>query len=286
MTKFVPRSPDASVNLPQKTPIKDAAQLVGGFIALFVVFYFLLGILVDWGVKYVPLSWEARVFSDSKIVQGKINEKTSEDQKYLQGIVDDLVSKLPDYEKYPEGWFKVRLLEEETVNAFAAPGGQIIVLRGLLKESESENELAMVLGHEIGHSVNRDPLRSMGRGVFMLLVQLVMDSKGSANDFFNASLGTSRNKHSRNQEHKADELGLQLVLGRYGHGAGAVDFFQRAASENSSYVNILSGFVSTHPNPADRVERIREKLSKEGKLKGNLSSLSLPSKPISKLFGK
>jgi Zn-dependent protease with chaperone function len=67
-------------------------------------------------------------------------------------------------EGLPKFSYKVSVHDQATVNAVALPGGNIIVFKGLLTELKSENEVAMILAHELGHYAHRDHLHGIGQG--------------------------------------------------------------------------------------------------------------------------
>ena len=132
-----------------------------------------------------------------------------------------------------------------------------------LEQTESENELALVLGHEIGHYAGRDHLRGLGRAAALALVfSLLGAGESTAAAGFAGLAGdlTSRG-FDRNQEADADAFGLALVQAEYGHIAGATEFFRKLPSESGA-IGELTGYLSTHPVSADRVEDL-EALARE-----------------------
>lgn len=158
--------------------------------------------------------------------------------------------------------FSVSIAENDEVNAMALPGGSIVVYSGLLKQVRSENELAMVLGHELGHYANRDHLRGIGRGLGMTLVLATVfgqDSLGAemASNLFN----TVQMRYSQKQERGADTFGLQLLAAGYGHAGGATDFFSRLAQKTG---NRYSYLLASHPHPQDRIEALNKMIGEKG----------------------
>ena len=138
----------------------------------------------------------------------------------------------------------------------ALPGGLIVVTTGLLDQVESENELAFVLGHELGHYRNRDHVRALGRGVVLSLAFTVMTGRDVSNIGINIADLTLRS-FNRKQELAADEFGLELVFTQYGHVNQAWRLFERWDDGESSPFEV-AGYVSTHPQPEDRIEVLEE----------------------------
>jgi len=179
-------------------------------------------------------------------------------------IVANSVAKQTDW-----NWDFHALADGNTVNAFALPGGQVFVTHGLLKNLSSQGELAGVLGHEIGHVLARHSAEQMSKA---RLVQGLGAAGAMATTDPNDP-GTYRNaqvaqmvtqlvnlKFSRQDELEADQLGVRLmseagydprsmikvmeVLKRVGGSSGGSDFFQ------------------THPNPDNRIPKIKAAIQK------------------------
>jgi predicted Zn-dependent protease len=142
----------------------------------------------------------------------------------------------------------------------AFPGGLIFVTSGLLDQAESENELAFVLAHELGHFRNRDHLRGIGRGVAFALVvgALGLGGSGGAAQLAAASGGLATRGFDRDQERDADRFGLEVVQAEYGHVAGAWDFFERLPEPGSVVEKQIVHYLAIHPLSEDRIDALRE----------------------------
>jgi predicted Zn-dependent protease len=140
----------------------------------------------------------------------------------------------------------------------AFPGGLVAVTSGLLDQVESENELAFVLGHEIGHFRNRDHLRGIGRGMAFALVMgvLGLGGHGGAANLASLSGQLAARGFDRDQEADADRFGLELVEQEYGHVAGALDFFERLPDPEASMGKEIVQYLATHPLSEDRIEAL------------------------------
>ena len=180
----------------------------------------------------------------------------------LQRYVEDLTRQLAQYMQAPDD-LSIRVhLVKGPPNAVATLGGHIFVLEGLLHALNSENSLAMVLAHELAHCINRDPLRSAGRG---MLLEIAFSSAGGAGLTGNQLLLT---RYSREQERAADRDALLALHAHYGHIGGATRLFEvlRANTRNSA----LNGLgqppelLSTHPALDERIEAILSSARENG----------------------
>ena len=254
--KFQPREPQEAVNYSRENPLRETAVLFFTLSAAALAAYFVLGFAAVMAVSWIPAQWEQRLFGGLRShLDGDLAPETAA-SRTLDRLVDRLSAAWPDapYE------FEVGILEEPSPNALALPGGRILVTRGLLAGACSENELAFVLGHELGHFRNRDHLRSLGRG---LVTGLLTAALGAATGLGGASpLDLARTfsdrGFGRSQEREADAFALELVQALYGHVGGADDFFERLAAESGAGSGrTLARWLSTHPLSDDRIEAVR-----------------------------
>ncbi|BAQ63756.1 M48 family metallopeptidase [Geminocystis sp. NIES-3709] len=223
-----------------------------------------LFILLNQVVNLIPVSVEQKI--GSLIVnEYKQKNKLSSTEIKLNKIVDKLEQLLPSNTTEKRN-YQVLYIPEDTVNALAIPGDTIIIYEGLLKQVESENELVMILSHEIGHFAHRDHLRSLGN-IFLtkLLINYLLggvEILQSGADFTNI---LAHAQYSQAQEKKADEYGLDLLNKYYGHVAGATDFFQRLMTENkqTEQRNIIA-FIASHPLPEKRIKNLEKLIKNKG----------------------
>ena len=156
------------------------------------------------------------------------------------------------------------ILDTPVPNAFAAPGGYIYITRGLMAMMNSEAEMAVVLGHELGHVNARHSARSMSRQL-LFNIGLVVGSVLSKDVRRWAPLaGLAGNllflKFSRSDEYQADSLGIQYSRSaRYRPGA-MISFFQSLQQLTAGKSGGLPNFLSTHPLTNRRIEEVREML--------------------------
>jgi predicted Zn-dependent protease len=158
------------------------------------------------------------------------------------------------------------LADRRTVNAFALPGGQIFITEALMGLLKSEDELAGVLGHEIGHVLGRHSAERLAKQqLTQNLIGAVVVGSGGGYDTAQIAqmVGNLINmKYGREDELESDALGLRLMR-EAGYDPRAMIRVMQAL-EKASGGSRQPEFASTHPNPGNRIERIREELQKMG----------------------
>jgi len=170
----------------------------------------------------------------------------------VQEITDRLVSGL-DTQYHA---VNVYVLDDDQVNAFALPGGYIFVLTGLLKTLQSPEELVGVLGHELGHVVERHGVKRLAQNLWyrVLLLMVVGDMSGIGDVIAVQGFSLAERSFDRGQENESDEFGLELMK-KVGYRPGRFpDFFDRLDNGGGPE------FLSTHPDSAERAESLREKI--------------------------
>jgi beta-barrel assembly-enhancing protease len=179
---------------------------------------------------------------------------------YLQGITNTILNSGNVTYKEEFVW-KIHIIEDdEVLNAFATPGGYIYVYTGLIKFLENEDDLAGVMGHEIAHSDQRHSVKQLQKmyGVQILLSVVLGDSPSQLEQIAGQIAGSLTGlSFSRSDEEEADEFSVIYLAETPYQCNGAHSFFSKLLEEE------LTGntpkFLSTHPNPADRIKDINIK---------------------------
>ena len=164
--------------------------------------------------------------------------------------------------------FKFHLLADmQTVNAFALPGGQIFITEALFRRLKSEDQLAGVLGHEMGHVVARHSNEQMASsrmwsGLAQGLGVLLSDGhSNSGAQMANMVAQWRVMKFSRDDESEADALGVRFMMQAGCNPEALIGVMEILAQVSGGANN--SDFMSSHPNPANRMEHIREVIARE-----------------------
>jgi len=155
------------------------------------------------------------------------------------------------------------LADPETVNAFALPGGQVFITTALITQFESEDQLAGVLGHEIGHVVARHGAERIAKQ------QLTEGLTGAAviatGDYSTAQAAqlianVVHMSYGRDQELESDDLGVRFMY-QAGYNPEALISVMEIL-EKASGGQQQPEFMSTHPSPANRIQKIKEAIEK------------------------
>lgn len=183
----------------------------------------------------------------------------------LQELVTEVGDALAAKSERPGLPWKFRVLDEPAVNAFALPGGYVYATRGLLVHLRSEDELAAVLGHEIGHVTARHGVVQLRKsrvaaasvGVFRVVDPNLRHVGGIAA----GTAGLALLKHSRDDEYEADTLGLRYAERAGYDRAATVSVFDVLVGVGKAYEGErVPAWMSTHPEPELRQDRIRSML--------------------------
>lgn len=189
----------------------------------------------------------------------------------LQAYVERIGKNLVKYSEYADRPFEFVVLNDDTVNAFALPGGYVYVSRGLIALCEDEAELAGVIGHEIGHVIARHSAQrysaSVAANIGMLAVGIlgsVVGAPAGTGDLIGYGASAALQTYSRSQEMEADRLGARYMAAAGYDPKALTDFFTKldmqsgieAAKAGRSKDNF--SVMSTHPRTADRIEQARQ----------------------------
>lgn len=186
---------------------------------------------------------------------------------YITEIGESLVRNYRRQELVSDYEFQFKIVNSMDVNAFATMGGQIWINRGLIEKADSENEIAGVLAHEIGHVAGRHISQQISRqllilGIVGLASAVVKDEDlktivqvgGGAYLFF-ATL-----KFSRDNEREADYLAIQMLYDGSYDPMGLKIFFQKLLDMKRGGIELP--FLSTHPTTEERIMNIEYYISK------------------------
>ena len=151
--------------------------------------------------------------------------------------------------------YRVVVLDDETVNAFALPGGRIVLFRGLIDFAERPEEVAAVLSHEMAHVIAQHGVaRLMEQFGLTILLDFVTGGGGVITGGAAVILGLS---YSRNDEREADRLGIDLLNQAGIQSDGLASFFERFSLQRGTdegNLGEIGNILSTHPADWERIE--------------------------------
>lgn len=245
----------------------------------------LLAVLVWWALdglsamaaRRIPVAWEEKigstVMAQYRISHDFLNEK--EAGFLLKPLTAPLADAITD-KKYPLHFY---IANDPAINAFALPGGYMVINSGLILRAERAEELQGVLGHELSHVTEQHGLRAIIRstGIYLLAQTLMGDASGLLAALANAGPLLLNQKYSRDFEREADAKGYDLLRRANINPQGMVDFFLIVLVEQKKQrekikddkarkaMEATEGFIGSHPETAERIATLQKKLKREVK---------------------
>jgi predicted Zn-dependent protease len=175
----------------------------------------------------------------------------------LQRYVAEIGDRLARLSHRPNLPWTFAVVDHQAVNAFALPGGFIYITRGILPYLDDEAELAGVLGHEIGHVAARHAAQQSTRAglgsIGLAVLGIFVPATQPFGDLSSAALGVAFLKYGRDDERESDRLGMDYAARGGWDPSGVPNFLQTLARIDSLSERGVPNWLSTHPEPADRV---------------------------------
>lgn len=184
--------------------------------------------------------------------------------EYVNGIGRNLAS-VSHRPKLP---YEFTVVGSSVVNAFALPGGKIVITTGLMSRFENEGQVAGVLGHEIGHVTARHAARAISR-TYLMQIPLVVGAiyanrTGKGEELVALSsigLALLQLKYSRDQEVQSDELGMDYAVRAGYNPNGVIQLLDVLKSSHDREPSAFEGMFLTHPLTSSRIRDVQKKMS-------------------------
>jgi predicted Zn-dependent protease len=212
--------------------------------------------VADLVAMRVPVSWETRLGEAvlDELAPPERRCGTPGGTAALDGLVTSLTRPLG---ALPQS-FRVHVLDAPQINAFALPGGHVVLLRGLVEGVGTPDELAGVLAHELQHVLHRHALRAVLRhaSTGLLVVALAGDPTGALAYGLEAARTLGALRQSRAAEEEADLGAARMLVAAGLDPLALVSFLERLGGEGSAPEGVLA-YLSTHPSHAGRIARLR-----------------------------
>lgn len=235
--------------------IRGALIGIAIFSAIAAIIYFvLLPSLASYLASKIPTSTEIAIgdkFYESFVKDAKVDTEKSK-------ALNEFARKIDFETQYP---LKFTVVKDKQVNAFALPGGNIVVYSGILDKMKSAEELAALLSHEVTHIKERHSLRGLSRNLAgSVLISLVFGDTGSissvlankAEDFYQLGF-------SRGMEKEADLKGLQIMYHNRLDPQGMVHLMERLKEEEKEQGSTkMLSYLNSHPMTNERLTYIKE----------------------------
>jgi predicted Zn-dependent protease len=172
--------------------------------------------------------------------------------------VREMVDRLTPHARVSGFEYRTHVVASRTVNAFALPGGQIVVFTGLIARAARPEQVAGVLGHEIAHVTLRHGVRSVARTAGLLVaVQLVLgQSAGLDRVVAQLGAGALLNGYSREQEREADAEGVRAMAAAGLDPTALAEFFDVLRHEPGTSMPGILQWMQTHPGHDERIATV------------------------------
>lgn len=204
-------------------------------------------------------------------------------QDYLNMVGQRIVaagrSRLRGDANFPDWEFRFYVVNTSMINAFALPGGHVFVTRGIMLKLKDESELAGLLGHEVAHVFARHSAERMSEVTLMILPVALLagvDETGGAAVVGMVAVQLLALKYGRDDETEADHYGMRFAT-RAGY---TPDGIVRVMEMLNRYTEEHGGagpeFLSSHPNPGNRVKYLNDQIKKEYKGDGSRGERNAP----------
>ncbi|MCS6293146.1 MAG: M48 family metallopeptidase [Nitrospira sp.] len=231
--------------------------VAGSIMAVALGLWFGADLLVEMAVSRIPVEWEQKLgeaaYKDFLSHQDVMKEGPA--VKAVEEMTQRLAEQIPD-NPYK---FQVTVVKSDVVNAFALPGGYVVVFTGLMKKADSGEEVAGVLGHELNHVLQRHGMERIVKnlGVMAVVAIIVGDQQGLIGLMRQVGVELLTLKFDRAQEMEADLTGLQLVYRAKIDPHGMITFFQKLSEKDEGRME----WLSTHPMSSARADRLKAELA-------------------------
>ncbi|MCS6822788.1 MAG: M48 family metallopeptidase [Cytophagaceae bacterium] len=225
-------------------------------ITLFIIIYFyILPVAALLAVEAFPKHLEIELGKQIKENWVSAMKTDSTKTEVINKFYDELQKEV----EYP---IHITVVDEKNIkNAFALPGGEIVVFSAILDSMKSYHELTGLLGHEIGHVENRHTLKALMKSLssYLFVSIVFQDYSGMLAVIAERAAMIEQLSHSREAESESDQYGYELILKNNGDPNGMISLFENLKDRHDSTASHIPEFLTTHPKLDKRIEEIRKK---------------------------
>ena len=227
--------------------------VLGAVVGLALFLWLGSDLLVEFAVDRIPVEWEQKVGESA--YRDFVMQQTVLKDGPAVAAVNEITQRLTEQIPHNPYKFEISVVKSEIVNAFALPGGYIVVFTGLMQKAESGEEVAGVLSHELNHVLQRHGLNRMVKQIgLMAIVTIILgDQQGLIGLMQQVGVELLTLKFGRTQETEADVTGLRLLHRARIDPSGMITFFQRLSEKEDGRVE----WLSSHPMSAGRAALLK-----------------------------
>lgn len=180
----------------------------------------------------------------------------------VKQAIQKMVDRLSPHAAIKDIQFDIHVFRSPMVNAFALPGGKIVVFTGLIEKADSPTQVAGVLGHEMAHVTLRHGLERVGQslGMTAAVTLLIGDTGGVVTAGADLFQMASVNSYGRAQESAADAEGVRMMHAAGIDPTGLPKFFEILKQEEGEIPDAFA-WISTHPQHDDRIQSIEKQIA-------------------------
>ncbi|HUS35015.1 MAG TPA: M48 family metallopeptidase [Verrucomicrobiae bacterium] len=254
------------LKLTHSGPPKHNVRVYMALAAIFLTFIALWAgsnVILSAIVAIMPEQWEKEVGKSAFAEMAQEYKMTSDPglTNRLFAVTERLKKGLP--QDAPK--FTYYVGDDDLVNAFALPGGNVIVMRGLIEQA-TPDELAGVLAHEMSHVLEKHGMRSLAQVVGPILIAKYMfDGEGAVAALVGVSAALGQLKYSREAEADADDEAWDILMKANIDPRGLTSFFRKLKNMAPKEA---SDVLSTHPATETRIQRLEQRWNESPKKSG------------------
>lgn len=208
--------------------------------------------------EQAPVEWEQKL--GDKLFQGLSMQyvfvKNDSLKKQFTRIAQPLLTQIAKDGVKVDIYFT----NDPTINAFALPGGKVIIQSGLIDKAQSWEEVLGVLSHELAHVTQRHHLRGIinNIGLYAIISAYFGDISALAGTVLNTGGQLASLANSRDFEFEADEVGLKYLVEAKINSNGLITFFETLKKSHKTELEKELSFLSTHPATDDRIQNLKK----------------------------
>lgn len=248
--QFTPKIPEQTADVSVgKRSWKEQVETAVMFLLFLAAVWWFTGLLGTFVGARIPDAWERKLSGAGGLMAEGGDTGTLDRAQAI-------LNKLLEGESIRKLEYRLMVMDAEGANAFAIPGGWIAVTTGLLSAVSSEEGLAFVLAHEVGHHQYRHMTRRLGRTLLQGLILGVMFGQQDAMGLTDSAARLAEAGYSRDDEREADDYALRLVHRKYGSTDAALEFFRFVTENEEEFV--WQSFAGSHPPTQERIDALTE----------------------------
>jgi len=220
--------------------------------------------------RHIPVEWEESL-GEQVLKQYKVNNHFYP-QKKTDELLQPLVQPLLDANPDKRFTYRFHINRDEEVNAFALPGGYVVINTGLILKAETPEEMLGVVAHEMAHVTEQHGMRNIigSAGIYLTVNAILGDVSGLLALIADAAPFLLNQSYSRSFETESDEKGAALLLAADIDPRGLASFFEKLKEEEDKRLKEMAGednqelakatlsMISTHPATEDRIAHLEK----------------------------